>query len=480
MKQASGRLSGHKGRNQPVSGAFIVLIILSIACLLFGGGAREDITSLVILRPLSVIALGFGIYWLRRDDFARYKPLFYLLISCTALVVLNLIPLPPALWMQLPGRDLVVDAASVARIDQPWRPISLVPWRSWNALFALAVPAAALCLAARCSADEQRSLITVVLIGAAMSMVFAVLQIVSGADFLYLYKVTNNGSPVGLFANRNHQAVLLDCLFPLLAVYASLPIGSEPRRSLRRAIALAGIVILIPLQLITGSRAGLLLMVPAFLTIFLIYRGPVSDRRHGGKKRLALQFALGLVFLILVGLTVIASRATALERLLHPDVSDNLRFDMLKPNLEMGWKYFPVGSGVGTFLETFQIDQPQQLLTTSYPPHAHNDPVEVWMTTGLAGVILMFAGLLIWLKGGWIAFRSGLAAPVEAGERLARAGWTIVGLLLVASFADYPLRVPTMSLFLVISAVWAVRQGHTSVPAIAEGVIDAPQADLVK
>src|SRR3546814_18783044 len=53
---------------------------------------------------------------------------------------------------------------------------------------------------------------------------------------LYLYEITNNGSAVGLFANRNHQAALLACLFPMLAVYASIDHPSAERMRLKFAL----------------------------------------------------------------------------------------------------------------------------------------------------------------------------------------------------------------------------------------------------
>ena len=46
-----------------------------------------------------------------------------LLAMAIALVGLQLVPLPPALWTALPGREGLATAAQLAGFPQPWRPL---------------------------------------------------------------------------------------------------------------------------------------------------------------------------------------------------------------------------------------------------------------------------------------------------------------------------------------------------------------------
>ena len=48
---------------------------------------------------------------------------------------------------------------------------------------------------------------------------------------LWFYRITNNGFPVGLFANRNHAAVFLAALLPLATAWA---LGQKMRGAPRR------------------------------------------------------------------------------------------------------------------------------------------------------------------------------------------------------------------------------------------------------
>src|SRR3546814_16949820 len=114
-----------------------------------------------------------------------------------------------------------------------------------------------------------------------MSGVLGLAQAIGPRDGpLYLYEITNNESAVGLFANRNRQAALLACLFPMLAVYASIDHPSAERMRLKFALCASVALFFLPLLLVTGSRAGLVLGVIGLLAGALLYR---HTRRHQPK-----------------------------------------------------------------------------------------------------------------------------------------------------------------------------------------------------
>ena len=63
-------------------------------------------------------------------------------------------------------------------------------------------------------------------------------------------------------------------------------------------------------------------------------------------------------------------------------------------------RYFPVGSGMGTFDDVFQIDESLENMSVKRAGRAHNDYLEVAIEAGLPGIILIGAwlALLVWLR----------------------------------------------------------------------------------
>jgi O-antigen ligase len=431
------------------------LVIFLLLVFLIGGGARADINSLVILRPAAVIFCGIGLWSLKRQHFEVHRFLFYLAIGIFVLVGSHLIPLPPLIWGALPGRELMTEIDRSAGLGSVWRPISMVPSTTWNALYSLFIPLAVLLLGAQLH-REQRYMLLPWLLGLGMLSGFlGLLQSIGDPQgALYFYKITNNGAAVGLFANRNHQAIFLACLFPLLAVFASSGIKSEQQAQLRSWIALAGTVVLVPLLLVTGSRAGLIAGFLGLTSIALLYRKPsmsTPKKRKGNKLDLRWLFAVfGVVFL--GGLTVLFSRAEALQRITEAGQLDELRFRSWPSIIEMAWKYFPIGSGIGSFVEVYQIDEPLELLQPSYLNHAHNDWLELYLTSGLLGLVGLVVAIAAWLR----MTRKSLRAPLGDGREtlFMRLGAVILFILALGSLADYPLRVPSMMCLLVIAALW--------------------------
>ena len=60
------------------------------------------------------------------------------------LVLLQLIPLPPATWETLPGRQTVVKGYTAVGMAAPWLPVSLTPNATWDAGLGLVIPPAAM------------------------------------------------------------------------------------------------------------------------------------------------------------------------------------------------------------------------------------------------------------------------------------------------------------------------------------------------
>jgi Na+-transporting NADH:ubiquinone oxidoreductase subunit NqrB len=67
----------------PVFSVFVAFIGIVF---LLGGSSRPDIFSLIILRPLAVIAIFFGLYFIQREHIKQY--LFFFGFSSAVLLII--------------------------------------------------------------------------------------------------------------------------------------------------------------------------------------------------------------------------------------------------------------------------------------------------------------------------------------------------------------------------------------------------------
>ncbi len=153
--------------------AFLVFLIFA---LLMGGASRPDVLSLVILRPIAFLFLGYACLVVSAKEMGAIRAPIVLLACLAGLMVIQLIPLPPALWSSLPQRDLIYAVSKDLGLQDVWRPLSLVPSRTLNSLMALSVPAAALMLFAALGESKRRKVPLVFILMGAASMILGLLQ----------------------------------------------------------------------------------------------------------------------------------------------------------------------------------------------------------------------------------------------------------------------------------------------------------------
>lgn len=435
---------------------FWLLAIYLTLVFLMGGGSRPDVQSLIILRPLAVTICGIALLSLQWEHVRAYRGIFAFTAATFLLIIVHFIPLPPSVWHGLPGRDLMIAVDRVAGIEGQWRPIALVPVLAWNAFYALFVPLAILLLGVQLTPEERYRLLLVVLGLGLFSGIWGLFQVLGAADGpLYLYRYTTNGAAVGLFANRNHQAVLLSCLFPMLAIFASFGDQNNKRNNLKKWLALGGGSFLIPLILVTGSRAGIFTGIIGLFLAFVLYRKPLQIPSAAGSARQKINlvpFIIGFGTLLLATVTIIYSRAEAFRRLLTLDQGEELRWQIWEPISQMAMKYFPVGSGIGSFVQAYQIDEQDRLLGLTYVNRAHNDFLEIWLTAGVPGAILLALAALGLGRASYSAFKRSTVSSRSVSY--ARLGAVVLFILSFASVVDYPLRTPSIACLAVIALIW--------------------------
>lgn len=412
--------------------------------------------QLVALRPLSILALGFAITQLDMDQVRKHRFLLSMAAACAALPALQLVPLPPGIWGQLPGRALVSEIDLAAGLGPIWRPLTMTPKETWNALFACAGPVAALLLSMQISPRDRRRTAALLIAIFALSALIGIAQIQGPADGpLYFYPITNNGSAVGLFANRNHQALMLALMLPMLAAYAA------GRSAGVVALSSFGALLVLPLLMITGSRAGVLtaaigvIGIPFILSAGRNEEGQQSRVTAPERRRLRSRIWIALILcaVSVLALTVGLDRDVALGRLVRSDVSEDLRTAILPIALAMTKIYFPVGSGMGSFERVFQIFEPDELLTPKIVNHAHNDWLEVVLTGGAPAALLLGICIAAYVTRAIRLFR--YRAHATKAHRESRLGMVMLMQIAVASIGDYPLRTPALAVVFAVACFWA-------------------------
>ncbi len=388
----------------------------------------------------------------------------WLVALLTLWMALQLVPLPPAFWTNLPGRGIFVREAAAIGVAQPWRPISLSPMNTWLALVGMIIPIALILSWGR---GDPRQLFAGrwLLLGlAAFSVMLGILQISGGAgsDF-YFFNSEVRGYPAGLFSNRNHQAAMLAMVFPLLGagVVEARITGRRETTAVAGACLAASIVM--PVLLLTGSRAGLLLAgISIALTCVMIATFRLSDARRASARRRLVFAAIAAIPLAIGGLSLALGRAAAIERLTRLRLNDDQRLSQLPTVLDMVRGHFPMGAGYGTFAPVFRVYEPFENLQFSYYNHAHNDWIEQVFEGGLPAIMLALAALARLAQ----TARQAWASPDRSCQTLyARAGSIIIVTLMIASAADYPLRSPTIQVFAAISLAWLWANSSGSGPA---------------
>lgn len=478
--QAHRRRSQRRGVIGSLTSSHVRIIVLCgflLVVFFTGGSSRADMQSLMLLRPISLLALGYGLLTLSRESIRTHWPLITITAGIVALTILHLVPLPSDLWSQLSGRGVVARIDELLGLNNSWRPLTLDPQATRNALMALAPPCAVLVLGIQLDTRQRETVLTFILGLGALTAIWGLMQVMGNSRGpLYLYSMTNYGSPVGLFASRNHQAVFLASLIPLLYCWVHLAQGSWKElgtsKGRRSGIAVAGVLLLIPLILVVGSRAGLLALVFSIcVTAVLIAAtwsaaGKRRGRRPSALFRIALPVTGVLVVIGLALVTIGVGRDSAFERLIGSDPIDDMRADLAPTTWRIAVENLPWGTGIGSFDDVYRMYEPNALLMPQYINHAHNDFLEVLMTGGLAGALIIAAAIVFFTARTWAIARGGRAA-IHANVWSA-AALTALAILFVASLIDYPLRVPAMASYAVLLAIWARRGSYVADPSPRE------------
>lgn len=405
----------------------------------------------------------------------------WLVAAMIALPLIQFIPLPPALWTALPGRELVVQMDRSVFGQLPWRPITLDIERSLSSLYFL-IPGVAFYLAIR---TGDRARVQAILLGVTAALavggLMAALQI-AGQRWAYPFAQgrADNAFAIGFFTNHNHQATFL--LIGLMAFGGWLALSGPAAnnrlgngrghglshgrgRDLSTAFAawdslgtrdmvLGTIGILATLMvLLTGSRAGLLLMAIGLPAAICAWLAPLLAGSRKllwptlGLLALAASMFLALPFLSDGQLAVTGDRsALAADR----------RFDIWPQAAATAWHMMPTGSGFGTFRSAYEMFEPLDMVGMLYVNHAHSDFLELAIEGGVPAIALIAAFLAIWLSSSWHAWVNSRGREAA----LVRLASVMVLMVLLHSLVDYPAR--TITILSVAAMAFAILTRHSA------------------
>ncbi|SKB91539.1 O-Antigen ligase [Sphingopyxis flava] len=378
----------------------------------------------------------------------------------TAWIAFQLIPLPPAVWHALPGRETIIEIDRLLGQPDLWRPISLTPSQTWNSLLAMSVPLAALLLAATLDTEDHPRLMLAIVAAAAVSSLLGFFQLLSGTEgAAYLYRITNSGAMVGLFANRNHNAVFLACA---TVIAAALLRDERMRNRQSRGAQIALVLALLTFTALTaliGSRAGFVAGVAGFsigyfMLISVWHAKPLRRREVEapvgvpGIWRFLVYLPPVLLIMLLATVIGLSDRVTALSRLTDPGAGVDMRAEAWPTVLSMIEKFWVTGSGMGSFPDAYEMFEPDALLSPFYFNHAHNDWAEVPLTGGLPMVLILISAV-VWVARRFLSIGvRNLAKSYRGDMRLPVL--VIMFILAAASLVDYPLRVPSLQVMIIM------------------------------
>jgi O-antigen ligase len=416
--------------------------------LLFGGGGSPSPFAELVVQIAALIAVGAW-FWVRADSPRR--PLDQLLwIGAGTLVLIpaiQLVPAPPAVWANLPGRENVVAAITfIGRADE-WRPTSIAPARTVASLLSLIPPLAMLWFASQLRSHERTKLLWVVAGVGLISAILATLQLTT-SNALIFYQPDQPTRPPGIMASRNAQADLL--LFAMLATIAlaALP---DPRASRSTRFIIAGVVlaVLVTALLLSGSRAGLVMLFIPLIAAARLWYAPSRAKAKSDRRRWLL---IGAATLLAFGGLGLVARDNAMvgSTLERFSANTDARFNEIWPDaVEAARVMWPAGGGMGTFIPAFESVESLEVVNESEPNRAHNDYLEFAIEGGLAAVLLLGVGIPVLLWRTIQATRGSRGRPAEPVIVFSAAVLLVIAL---HSFVDYPLRAMTIAVIAGLAA----------------------------
>jgi len=435
-------------------GTFWTVAILLVFAAAFGGGGSKYGMANLIVQLAALTALSFH----RRAffDFWKSSPagLRALISASIMLPLAYLVPLPASLWQGLPGRELMTESFALISGAQ-WASASVDPIRTLLALTALIAPLALLTIGWNMAQDRLIMIGWIAVGFGIVNFLIGIPQVLSGGQSGLIYP--ENPMPgvlFGTFANRNSTGLFLVGCLSLAALLPPPPRFGRPAP----AIQIVSCILLIVAIILTRSRTSVVLaLLPigaVMLRLALAQAGARAPLGQLAGRRIWLALFPAALIAGVLGLLLATAPGRINDVLERFDDSDDARAYIWEDAAYSADRYWPIGSGMGTFDDVFQIDESLENMTLRTAGRAHNDYLEVAIEAGLPGLTLIAGWLIL---GGWLIWR----ARRSRGRWTAWSGGLILLTVALQSITDYPLRNLTMLTFASFALLILLRFGSS-------------------
>jgi O-antigen ligase len=456
---------------------FIYLFVMILGVLFFGAIHTWVYTivflgviaaSLLLLRGEVAVEAGTArLRWLKTG----LTPLFFFFL---AYLILQMTPLPQWLLLMISPEAKIAGAMSQpaaaalnpADLPNTWYALapylypvrmSLVRWVVYGLFFFGLI---------RCLDSRRRieAAVITILVLCCFDALYGIVQTYSGNDRVWWFKLSGSGRASrdvsGTYLNRNHFAGLMEMGIALAIAYAGALGGKmeehpdSPRRPVpfkKRFLAFfsergmdlryflvifAGGIMGLGL-ILSASRGGIIAMAGALLLMGLLFYFRKGERRKG--RIILILFSIALIFSIYAGLDYTVARFDAFDRDMENRwVRAERTIDLFRDN-----PY--AGVGIGNFRHAYgKYQHPRDV--NFYVDYAHNDYAQFLAEAGIAGGMLLIAGM------GWYMvriFRRWLERKDSFAVCLGIAPFGALSALAIHSFTDYNLHRPANMLVLI-------------------------------
>ncbi|RYG34528.1 MAG: hypothetical protein EON93_07940 [Burkholderiales bacterium] len=424
---------------------------------LAGGSARSDDPRQFIVQAGAAIVLAAAVWLFPVARVRRDVPLLLFAGCFVLLLVAQLIPLPCSVWTSLPGREFYALVERSVGLPCQWRPLTLTPALTLSTLFAVLPALATIGIVTGMPSRDRVRLMLVVLAWVLAGCILALLQLAEGPQSaLRAYRITDANSAQGLLANRNHHAAFTAVG---IIVLGFLPASFGQNREWARwsaYICLATGFFLLLSAMLSGSRAGTAAaMLACVFAVITYFRTRSPEPRRLRSSRIRAYIIVGFLALAAATTVAVAFRAgktEGLSRILTTSGSEESRIRWIDPLSKTALEYFPFGAGSGSFDPIYRRMEPFELLATTYANHAHNEPLQIAIETGIPGLSLLALFLWWWFRQAMTTVKSHKEKSLPA--RSTELGIMVTAVLLLFSLGDYPLRTPLLgSIFIIACAL---------------------------
>jgi O-antigen ligase len=368
------------------AGAVILL------ALVLGGGTDQGLWTdhLIEIALLPALFLGLA-------RVAETRLTIAAKILCAAIVCLMIVQFLPVmrLW---PLPELGPDVSH-------WAFYSPAPQKGLeSSLFAIGALGFFLFLS-RFSDTDQERLLNFLMVGLFVNLIAATVELSYGHGVAAGRGLFPYSFGAGLFANQNHFSSLVYAMIPVLA-YLTLQRRRVP------AAYLGFLILMLLVLFAAGSRAGMAIAT-MLAVISLLWFWP---RTQSPIRKLAV---------LAVGILIIAGIAWRFG--FDSSIQNDLRSVFYATTWRAIRDHWLAGTGLGTFTLIYPSYERTGQIVSVYANHAHDEYLELWLETGLAGLVLV--GIFCCLVARHFS-RSGLA----------EASFIAIVAIMLHSLVDYPMR----------------------------------------